>query len=388
MKYIKLLSNLLIGFFVLLAVPVYSQMPSCLQNQSHPNYHTIDQNVGTVTIVREYILYIPEYYDVANASPLVINMHGFGDCAVDYSETIGEFYGFNDLADQENYIVAYPQGAWRPEKEDHYWEPGDPGIDNIYENDVYFIEQLIEDISNTYIIDVDKIFACGYSNGGMMTYSLACNRSSLFAAVGIMSGAMLDGECMLDNPIPVIKFHGIGDYVLPYDGDQWYASVEETINLWLDFNNMTATSLVSSDLNDGDVVKNEYTGNSCVTLYTINEEYDNPGGHVWFSEDIDGKSPSKIMWDFFNESCGEVISYYDYESLSVKVQPNPFVNRIIINSNTSRTETYSIYNLKGQKIISGPINAFPYTLQLTDLQSNVYLINVGGNVQKIIKQSK
>ncbi|MEL7021991.1 MAG: PHB depolymerase family esterase, partial [Bacteroidota bacterium] len=255
---------------VLLASPTYSQTETCLHNLSHPDYQSIIQVVSSDTIVREYILYIPANYDEANATPLVINLHGFGDCAADYAETMGDFYDFNDLADQENFIVAYPQGAWRPDKEDTYWEPGDAGVDDLYDNDVYFLEQLVSDIASEFNVNMSKVFACGYSNGGMMAYSLACHSSSLFSGIGVMSGALLDGECTLDNPVPIIKFHGIADFVLPYDGNQWYASVNEVIDFWLTQNDIPENSLISTELNNGDVVRDEYfgeTNNSCVTLY-------------------------------------------------------------------------------------------------------------------------
>lgn len=201
---------------------VWSQTETCLQNLNHPDNHIISQVVGSDTIFREYILHIPENYDENTPTPFLINLHGFGDCASDYSESIGDFYNFSELANEENIIVAYPQGAYRPEKDDTYWEPGDTEVDNIYENDVYFFEQLIADVSSEYNVNADMIYACGYSNGGMMAYSLACHRSNLFSAIGIMSGAMLDDECALEKAVPIINFHGIADGVLPYDGNEWY----------------------------------------------------------------------------------------------------------------------------------------------------------------------
>lgn len=385
MKQFTIFYFVFLGAFLLRALPIYSQINNCTDNQNHPNYETITQVVGAETIVREYILYIPENYDANVAAPLVINMHGFGDCAAYYSENVGDYYGFDDIADQENIIVAYPQGAYRPDKEDHYWEPGDPGIDNIYDNDIYFIEELIAHVSSNYTLDTDMIFACGYSNGGMMTYSLGCHRSSVFAGIGLMSGAMLDDDCILENPVPVIKFHGVADFVLPYDGDMYYASVEETIELWLEYNNMSQSIAVSSDLNGGDVSRDEYTGNSCVTLYTIHEEWGNPGGHVWFSDNIDGLSPSQIMWDFFEEACQTISSTEDHFTLSIDIQPNPFINKVHISSDSHRGQDFTIYNLEGLKLKSGTVNVTPYTLDLDDLIPNVYILSVGGDVFKIVK---
>ena len=83
----------------LVASSVFCQTQTCLENLNHPGYQSITQVTDTDTIVREYILYVPANYNEDEASPLVINLHGFGDCASDFAEATGDFYGYNDLAD-------------------------------------------------------------------------------------------------------------------------------------------------------------------------------------------------------------------------------------------------------------------------------------------------
>jgi len=259
-----------------------SQTQSCLQNSNDPDLRTITQVNSTNTIVREYILKIPDNYDSSVPSPLLINLHGFSDCAFDYAESMDKEFGMKELANQENFITAYPQGAYRPEKESTYWEPGDNGLNNIYDNDVFFIEELIADISMEFNVNPDKVYVCGFSNGGMMAYSLACNSSDLFA---------------------------------------------------LDIKDVSASSLNATDLNDGKVLKEEYSSDqegSCLTVFTVYEEYDKPGGHVWFSDDIEGQSPNRIMWDFFENTCNQSTATMTLESEKsmLSIHPNPFINII------------------------------------------------------------
>lgn len=385
------MKKILIFLFTFVISPIFSQTETCLGNQNHPGYRTIVQNNSSGSITREYILHVPSNYDNASPTPLVINMHGFGDCADNYIETVGNLYEFNALANQENILVAYPQGAYRPEKEDTYWEPGDNGTDDIYENDTYFIEQLISDINNDFNVDSDKIFACGYSNGGMMAYSLACNRSNLFSAIGIMSGTMLDEDCTLDNPIPIITFHGIADEVLPYNGNLWYQSISEVVNFWLDLNNIPATSQVSTELNGGNVVKDEYSGgtnNTCLALYTIYEEWDKPGDHVWFSEAIDGSSPNQIMWDFFVENCSTISPTQEplISDLAIKVQPNPFTNHITIDYKHTESQKFIIYDVLGNSLLSGNINANTNTIEANSLPpNNIYILKIGSQTWRLLK---
>lgn len=369
---------------------IAAQTESCLQNQSHPNYHSITQISQTDTIVREYILHIPENYDNTVASPLVINFHGFGDCAFDYAENIGNFYAFNALADSENFIVAYPQGAWRPEKESTYWQPGDNGLQDIYENDVYFTEALIMDISSHYNIDLSQVFAAGYSNGGMMAYSIACSRGDLLAAAGIVSGTMLSETCLQSEYTPIIIFHGVYDEVLPYEGNIYYQSVAEVADFWLNHNNIPTSSLVSTSLNGTNVLREEYSGgteNTCLTVYSIYEEWDKEAGHDWFSDQIEGLHPNQILWNFFSDNCSLInhTEALDKPEQSYTIQPNPFHHQMTIESEIVTNQHYQIYNLQGQEVLSGKINAQSLQIDLSSLSSQLYFLHIEGQIYKLVK---
>ena len=265
-------------------------------NSDHEGYRTLVHESGS----REYILHVPPSYDSENPGSLIINFHGFGGCASDF---IGETdYELNDVADQENVIIAYPQAVLR-EKGAAYWEPGDSGGADILVNDVFFTEQLIADIFNEFQVDTTKVYATGYSNGGMMAYDLSCSGSDFIAAAGIMSGIMLSNACDNSTPTSIIHFHGIADEVIPYDGSGDFPAVLNVIDFWVEHNGIDESNLVSTQLNNGDVVRDEYTGGaqeSSVVLYTIHNENGMEGGHVWFSGDIDGVSPSQLMWDFLS----------------------------------------------------------------------------------------
>lgn len=374
--------------FVFLAVPMMSQV--CIQNSNHPDYQTIEQVLSTETIIREYILHIPADYDNNNPSPLVICMHGFGGCAADFSELVGGFYSLDSIADSENFIVAYPQAAYRPAKDDVYWEPGDNEESNIYSNDVYFIEELIDKINTDYNVDLDRVYASGYSNGGMMAYSLACTKADLFAAIGIMSGVMLDESCTAGASIPIIKFHGIEDDVLPYNGNLWYQSVSEVVNFWLDLNNIPNNNIITTQLNDGKVIRDEYFGgnnNSCFVLYTINEEWEKPGGHVWFSDKINGTIPNEILWDFFSKGCSTISSTEEEMSKQEKIEcyPNPVADLLTVENNFKEFQNVNIYNIDGKLEMTAVLNSKANTINLNSLNPHVYILQVGNQFIKFIK---
>lgn len=267
-------------------------------NTAHEGFKTLEQGAET----RAYILHVPAAYDENVSTPLVINFHGFGGCAADFAMEVGDLYELNALADTANFLVAYPQGVIRS-KGSPEWDPGDNGSQNIHDNDVYFVSQLIAEISKEYNVALNRVYATGYSNGGMMAYGLACTQAEQVAAVGIMSGIMLPETCEPGGYTSIIHFHGIDDGVLPYDGNQDYQSVPDVIDFWLSHNNIPASRLVTSELNGADVVRDIYSGgndSTSVVLYTINREFEKEAGHVWFSDDIEGKSPNQILWDFLS----------------------------------------------------------------------------------------
>lgn len=269
-----------------------------ITNPNPNNLRTLVDN----GLTRYYDLNLPADFDETASYPLMINFHGFGGDAEEYSANIENDYNMEALVDSEQFITVYPQGVIRA-KGAPEWDPGDNGSQNIEENDVYFTEMLIQQLHNQFNIDLSRVYAVGYSNGGMMAYGLACSRSDLIAAAGIMSGIMLGESCDGAGTTPIIHFHGVEDEVLPYEGNADYQSVSSVVDIWLDQNNIPASSLVSTSLRNGDVIRDVYTGGdegSEFVLYTINNEFEKGGGHVWFSESIDGSTPNEILWDFLS----------------------------------------------------------------------------------------
>jgi polyhydroxybutyrate depolymerase len=108
---------------------------------------------------------------------------------------------------------------------------------------------MITEISSQYNVDIDRIYAAGYSNGGMMAYGLANYKSDLIAAVASVFGAML--ECIGSNihPMAVIHLHGISDGVLPYNGSIDWNATQSTLDHRINFSNTVLTPTITSDNN-------------------------------------------------------------------------------------------------------------------------------------------
>ena len=272
------------------------------ENASSEGYRSFTVN----GVTREYILHIPEGYDAEGAAvPLVINFHGNAGCASLYSRDGADGSAdMRDEADRYGFILAYPQGVVRA-KGAAEWDPGNPDTDNMNDNDVFFTEQLIADINRTHPVDPMRVYAVGYSNGGMMAYGLAC-QGDLVAAAGIMSGIMLGSECDESRYTSIIHVHGTDDGALPYEGNAEYASVADTIAYWVAHNEISSPDPITTELDGGQVVRDEYLDgaeDTSVVLYTVQG-----GGHVWFDQNIGGVSPNEILWSF--------LSQYDLDGLA------------------------------------------------------------------------
>ena len=285
------------NYFLILSILFFS----CSSDESEKDGYDKEGNsydgpIETIThngLERKYIIYTPQGYDGTSKLPLLLNFHGFGQQAGDYMS----YTNMNSVADSENFILVFPQGADLDGSS--HWNAALNGADNKSNvDDLGFVEALINKLSSENLIDIKRIYAVGYSNGGMMSYALACYKSNLIAAIGSVSGYMLQGdECMPSHPTPLIKLHGTTDY---YDGGGVYNSVQSVLDFWTNFNN-TSSNPIINNLNDSGTSITSYTykagdNNVSVEHYKIIN-----GEHVWFDVNFNGKNTGQLIWDFFSK---------------------------------------------------------------------------------------
>jgi len=96
---------------------------------------------------------------------------------------------------------------------------------------------MIDTINLQYHINLRRVYSCGMSNGGFMSYRLACEFSDRFAAIAPVAGCLTDSMeyyCHPSRPMPVLHFHGTTDPLVNYNGGlTGIKSVEETLQYWL-----------------------------------------------------------------------------------------------------------------------------------------------------------
>ena len=276
-------------FFTILITILSSCKKDDVKNNSEECYsNTNAQTLVHDNINREYVLYIPNSYDETSAVPLLVNFHGFGGSASEFMS----YADMRSIAETDTFILAYPQGSCLDGSS--HWNACPTGGDNKSDADDFgFVESMINEISSQYNIDMERIYAAGYSNGGMMAYGLANYKSDLIAAVASVSGVMLDCTGPTSHPMPVVHLHGTSDGVLPYNGGDGWNSAQSTLEHWINFNNTVLTPTVISDNNIEHYVYDQ--GGSLVSV----EHYKYIGGdHVWFNSTFQGQNTSGLVWNF------------------------------------------------------------------------------------------
>ena len=262
---------------------------------------------------REYILYIPPNIESRTNLPVIFNFHGYQGRASQFFNMTGLI----DIANENGVVLVYPKGAPLDGGPSH-WNaaplnsstPSFVNKSNV--NDLEFFFELLDNVNQNNILDLNRVYAIGYSNGGMFSHFLACNTENIFAAIGDVAGTMLldtYNNCNPSSPVPVLKIHGTYDNVVSYNGfDQaGFKKVEDVINFWkinnksndqFILNNFVSSSwanymgpvnfekyIYESNENDSEVIHYKMLG----------------GGHWWdYSLDNDLKT-SSLLWNFFSE---------------------------------------------------------------------------------------
>ena len=266
----------------------------------------ISQSMTSISvngIERMFRLSVPNS-DAGTKLALIIAFHGGGGSDEDFQQQDQ----FDQLGEQQKFIIAYAiaesnrtaaQGDW-------YLNTAATSRD-----DNHFSEAIVDELSNTYCIDEDRLYAIGYSLGSMFTYEIACQLNHRFAAVASFAGTMpVNPEtCDLIGNVAVMHIHGKLDYIIDYDDDwDWkdgehegvgtMSNIPGMIDYWAEKLNCQDDN-THSHLFNGDevehIVHSDCDGDVRVEHYGMEAQE-----HTW-PERVDGTYTYVLIWEFLNE---------------------------------------------------------------------------------------
>ncbi|XOV87775.1 MAG: alpha/beta hydrolase family esterase [Pseudomonadota bacterium] len=271
---------------------------------------------------RNYLLYLPGSHDPGSKSkyPVVINLHGGGGNA----RSILAMSGMNELAEQEGFIVVYPNGTGQTPNRNTF----NGGLCCAYAmqnkiDDVAFVVAILDELEARYAADPARVYATGLSNGGIMSHYLASNLASRITAIAPVAGTIGINPVTPSRPVPVMHMHGTEDKALPWIGGYNLAtrrtnfiSVDETIKAWVLSNNSEIIPVVERfpDTADDNCRVEKYTyaaraGNGENSAEVILIKLIG-GGHTWpdaaRSSEMLGNvcrdiNANRVMWEFFKQ---------------------------------------------------------------------------------------
>lgn len=305
------------GLYICFGIILFTifSLTGCRQKDSIPidNVFRFKETLTVDGLQRTYTLNLPPAYYTSSDFSLVIAMHGGGGNA-DQFETTSKL---TEKANNAGFIVVYPEGVQSDgQLKARTWNAGgccdyarDHNID-----DVNFIRQLINHLASTYKINPKKVYATGHSNGGMLSYRLACEIPDKIAAIATSSCTMVVTQpCNPSRPVPVLHMHSVKDTNVPYQGgigtgfsNMYFPPIDSVLNVWSAINACSNPAQVL--VNDN---KYKYTKwSNCDDNVTIQYYLTQDGGHAWpggLPGSSNGDTPSTVinandlLWDFFQQ---------------------------------------------------------------------------------------
>jgi polyhydroxybutyrate depolymerase len=344
-------------------------------------------------VYRKFRTYVPNIYNVTTLTPLVINLHGYGSNSLQQQS-----YGnFMPIADTANFIIVHPDGLTLFGSP--FWNAGITSTPN----DVQFISNLIDYLKTKFAIDTKRIYSCGMSNGGIMSYYLACNLSNRIAAIASVTGSMFQSwfeSCSPARPFPIIEIHGTDDSTVPYDGVGSFSSIDSVIKKWVKNNNCNSTAITYSvpNTNSADnsyAVNYKYTGGnlgSSVELYKVfGGSHSWPGAPAIFANTNLDFNASAEIWRFFRQynltqfSVPLMLTENNWVG-NIHVFPNPTSDVIHVNGITDENATYSVFSIDGKQLTS---ETSVKEVSIAHLNKGIYFLRIKkANSQHIVKIAK
>jgi polyhydroxybutyrate depolymerase len=252
---------------------------------SKADYQKLEISVGART--RKALYLAPKSPAPDKSYSLLFVLHGGGGTP----QGMGDVSRLEEIYPlfEKSWIFVFPQG------EDKHWNDS-RGSRNQDVDDLGYFDELLGAIQKVAKIDSRRIFATGISNGGMMSFRLACTKAWLraFAPVAATMPAALKESCRPTSPRSMLLIVGERDPLVPYKGGEVTGpfgarklgkvlGAEESLRIWKDFNACTVkTPSVPAPATRADATSlTGETWSACADKTRVELVTVIGGGHTW-----------------------------------------------------------------------------------------------------------
>ncbi len=337
-------------------------------------------------ITRSYNLTIPD--NVPSQAPLVFVLHGY----TSNNDIIQSYSGFDALAATEGFAVCYPLGTNDAFVGNTHWNAN---LSISETDDIGFLSELARHLQETYDLSADMTFACGMSNGGFMSYTLACEASDVFSAIASVTGTMSGydwNNCNPERVIPVMQISGTIDQVVPMDGSitesgGWGGApdIYTVIDYWRDLNGLDVIAEEIVDATNPTSItyhsSMDPTANQ-VWQYVV-EGMDHTWPGFWIDTGIDGATE---IWRFFSRVVDNQLVNTEKQDIDpFNIFPNPAIDQLQISGLTDESK-FSITDILGKVIKTGTLSQSKHAISIEGFVSGSYILTIGSTSKWFIKQ--
>jgi polyhydroxybutyrate depolymerase len=257
----------------------------------------IEHMLTVGTLERKYLLHIPPGIDTSKPVPVVFALHGF-DNELHYEIIdMQNATGLSALSDANGFILIYASGY------NGFWNTGGGCCSVAATNNVdepAYIRAVLADLNTMVKVDPKRVYAMGFSMGGIFSFALACQMADTFAAIAPVVGSQLYQPCQPSEPVSIMQVHGKKDLAMPYAGGKGgflsgtltFPPVEQNLADWAKLDGCSATPTTDQVGVATHTVYSKCKNGTAVELYTIDAL-----GNNWPTQYV--LPVSQLMWDFF-----------------------------------------------------------------------------------------
>lgn len=194
---------------------------------------------------RPVTIKLPIGYDPSKPIPLVVLLHGAGA----NGELQSAYFGFTLLQEEEKFLMLAPDGKMSKSFGAQFWNATDAccDADNSGVDDLGYIKGLIDEVKSVYKVDEKRVFLVGHSNGGFMSYRIACDASNYISGIAVLAGASFNDKarCKPSQKVNILHMHGTKDPTIQYNGGlvprlrKPQPGAVKSVDMWAEYNGCT-----------------------------------------------------------------------------------------------------------------------------------------------------